>query len=130
MGALPATGATPQDVKVARGRSIGYIKDIIGEALEAVAGLAAAPAQRAGGTRAARGLAPPSQPSTQSPAGRQREALRASAAAEDSGSKRHAAQRPDRGSKAQGRTAPTTRPRKTSGATVKAQRRRRGATRR
>lgn len=117
MDALPETGATPQDIKRAKGRSVGFIKDVIGQALDAVAslGTGAAHAHQRGAARAR--TAPT--PSTRSQAGRQGESHRASATAGDSGRDRRASPKPNRGGSTGGRTSPPSRPRKTSGRKVK-----------
>lgn len=140
MDALPAAGATPQDVKRAKGRSVDLIRNIVGEAQALVQSvlhdtppakvtLTAGPAQRR--SKRAAGRAHPSQAVTLSRTARQGESQRASATAEDSGSGRDASLRPRRVGKASGYTAAPARARKTSGAPLKGGRRpRRGATKR
>lgn len=126
MDALPESGITAQDVKRARGRSIGLIKGVIGEALEAVATLGTGHG-RADSKAAGRG---PTQPVRASKVRQKAGSPGKSAAANNSGSGLRAPQRPVRGIRASGGTTPPSRPRKTSGAAVNGVRRQRGTTKR
>lgn len=131
MDALPETGATLQDVKRAKGRSVAFIKHAVGEALALVASFPATrPTQGGGATRVARGRIAAPQHSTHSQTVRPGESHRASATAATP--KR--SQRPTEAkarAQAHGRSVTPSRPRKTSGAPLKAGRRpTRGSTKR